>query len=87
LVGSDTGTRYRILRGTTMNIAELAANGRVTRRWCFAPEGALATGDVMLGRQYLAIMTGLSRVSKLRITLTPELRDIRNQTMLFVFGL
>jgi glucose dehydrogenase len=39
------------------------------------------------GRQYLAIMTGLSRVSKLRITLTPELRDIRNQTMLFVFGL
>jgi len=87
LVGSDTGTRYRILRGTTMNIAEFAANGRVTRRWCFAPEGALATGDVMLGRQYLAIMTGLSRVSKLRITLTPELRDIRNQTMLFVFGL
>ena len=70
-----------------MNIAEFAANGRVTRRWCFAPEGALATGDVMLGRQYLAIMTGLSRVSKLRITLTPELRDIRNQTMLFVFGL
>ena len=39
------------------------------------------------GRQYLAIMTGLSRVSKLRITLTPELRDIRNQTMLFVFGM
>jgi alcohol dehydrogenase (cytochrome c) len=39
------------------------------------------------GRQYLAIMTGLSRVSKLRVTLTPELRDIRNQTMLFVFGL
>jgi alcohol dehydrogenase (cytochrome c) len=39
------------------------------------------------GRQYFAIMTGLSRVSKLRITLTPELRDIRNQTMLFVFGL
>jgi alcohol dehydrogenase (cytochrome c) len=39
------------------------------------------------GRQYLAIMSGLSLVSKLRITLTPELRDIRNQTMLFVFAL
>ena len=51
LVGSDTGTRYRILRGTTMNIAEFAANGRVTRRWCFAPEGALATGDVMLAQK------------------------------------
>jgi hypothetical protein len=27
------------------------------------------------------------RVSKGRITLTPELRDMRDQTMLFVFGL
>jgi hypothetical protein len=51
VVGSDTGTRYRILRGTIMNIVELAANGRVTRRWCFAPEGALATGDVMLAQK------------------------------------
>jgi hypothetical protein len=51
VVGSDTGTRYRIRRGTTMNIEELTANGRVTRRWCFAPEGALATGDVMLAQK------------------------------------
>jgi alcohol dehydrogenase (cytochrome c) len=48
-----------------------------------APPMTFETG----GRQYVAIMTGLSRVSKLRITLTPELREIRNQTMLFVFGL
>ena len=34
-----------------MNIVELAANGRVNRRWCFAPEGALATGDVMLAQK------------------------------------
>jgi alcohol dehydrogenase (cytochrome c) len=39
------------------------------------------------GRQYVAILSGLSRVSKNRLTLTPELRDMRNQTMLFVFGL
>jgi alcohol dehydrogenase (cytochrome c) len=39
------------------------------------------------GRQYITVMTGLSGVSKGRITLTPELRDMRNQTMLFVFGL
>ena len=51
VVGSDTGARYRILRGTTMNIVELAANGRVKRRWCFAPEGALAIGDVMLAQK------------------------------------
>jgi hypothetical protein len=49
--GCDTGTRYRILRGKIMNIVELAANGRVNRRWCFAPQGALATGDVMLAQK------------------------------------
>lgn len=51
VVGSDTGTRYLILRGTTMNIVERAADGYVRRRWCFAPEGALATGDVMLAQK------------------------------------
>jgi hypothetical protein len=51
VVGSDTGTRYRIRRGTTMNIEELAAEGYVTRRWCFAPEGAFAAGDVMLAQK------------------------------------
>jgi PQQ-dependent dehydrogenase (methanol/ethanol family) len=39
------------------------------------------------GKQYVAILTGLSRQSKARLNLTPELREIRNQTMLFVFGL
>ena len=51
VVGSDTGTRYRIRRGTTMNIEELASEGYVTRRWCFAPEGAFAAGDVMLAQK------------------------------------
>jgi alcohol dehydrogenase (cytochrome c) len=39
------------------------------------------------GRQYVAILSGLSRQSKGRLVLTPELRDMRQQTMLFVFGL
>jgi alcohol dehydrogenase (cytochrome c) len=39
------------------------------------------------GRQYVAIMSGLSRISKGRLVLTPDLREMRNQTMLFVFGL
>jgi alcohol dehydrogenase (cytochrome c) len=39
------------------------------------------------GNQYVAIMSGLSLISKGRLTLTPELREMRNQTMLFVFGL
>jgi alcohol dehydrogenase (cytochrome c) len=39
------------------------------------------------GKEYVAILSGLSRQSKGRLVLTPELREIRNQTMLFVFGL
>jgi alcohol dehydrogenase (cytochrome c) len=39
------------------------------------------------GKQYVAILTGLSRVSKTRHVFTPELREMRHQTMLFVFGL
>jgi hypothetical protein len=32
-------------------------------------------------------LTGLSLASKARLVLTPELREMRHQTMLFVFGL
>ena len=39
------------------------------------------------GKQYVVILTGLSRASKARLVLTPELREMRHQTMLFVFGL
>src|SRR5262245_43933683 len=39
------------------------------------------------GKQYIAILSGLSAISKARHAFTPELREQRNQTMLFVFGL
>jgi alcohol dehydrogenase (cytochrome c) len=39
------------------------------------------------GKQYIAILSGLSPISKRRHMYTPELREMRNQTMLFVFGL
>jgi alcohol dehydrogenase (cytochrome c) len=39
------------------------------------------------GKQYIAILSGISNISKGRLALIPELRDQRNQTMLFVFGL
>jgi hypothetical protein len=39
------------------------------------------------GKQYVAILTGLSRVTRATLVNTPELREMRNQTMLFVFGL
>jgi alcohol dehydrogenase (cytochrome c) len=39
------------------------------------------------GKQYVAILTGLARVAKTTLVNTPELREMRSQTMLFVFGL
>jgi alcohol dehydrogenase (cytochrome c) len=38
------------------------------------------------GKQYVAILSGLSRIAIGRHVFTPELREMRNQTMLFVFG-
>ena len=39
------------------------------------------------GKQYVAILSGISAITKTKHVLTPELREMRNQTMLFVFGL
>jgi alcohol dehydrogenase (cytochrome c) len=39
------------------------------------------------GRQYVAVTSGASISSRARLINTPELKDIRNVTMLYVFGL
>lgn len=39
------------------------------------------------GKQYVAILSGLSKIAQRRHDFTPELKYQRNQTMLFVFGL
>jgi hypothetical protein len=51
VVGSDTGRRYRLTRGTVMNIHELDPSGHTVTQWCFAPDGKLATGDVLLAQK------------------------------------
>jgi alcohol dehydrogenase (cytochrome c) len=39
------------------------------------------------GKQYVAILAGLSPIARSKHQLIPELKEQRNQTMLFVFGL
>ena len=41
VIGSDTGTRFRIDHGTQTNIEELGSNGRLVCKWCFGPDGNL----------------------------------------------
>jgi hypothetical protein len=51
VIGGETGTRYRITPGTAMNIRQLDSVGHTIAEWCFAPEGKLATGDVLLAQK------------------------------------
>ncbi len=52
VTGGQTGTRYRIRRGPSMNIDEIDAAGRPVAGLCFYPKGYLRTGDVMLGQKF-----------------------------------
>ena len=51
VIGSDTGTRYRIHHGTQTNIEELGITGHQVCKWCFVPDGDLVAGDVMLAQK------------------------------------
>ncbi len=51
VIGSNTGRRYRLTRGKVMNIHELDARGDTIAQWCFAPEGRLAAGDILLAQK------------------------------------
>ncbi len=51
VVGSDTGTNYRIHHGNQTNIEELSNTGQHVCKWCFVPDGDLVAGDVMLAQK------------------------------------
>jgi hypothetical protein len=61
VIGSDTGTRYRIRHGHMINIDQLDSAGNKVCAWCFVPEGNLAAGDCMLA-QKIALETFESRI-------------------------
>ena len=51
VIGCDTGTRYRITLRAVMNVHQLDPAGRTVAQWCFAPQGCLAPGDVLLAQK------------------------------------
>ena len=51
VVGGNTGKRYRIKYGFQLNVALLDNRGRTKAVLCFAPEGNLPVGDVMLAQK------------------------------------
>jgi hypothetical protein len=60
VVGCDSGKRYRIHHGTSMNVHEMDDAGYSKSGWCFVPNRRLAAGDVMLA-QKIALETSEKR--------------------------
>jgi len=48
VIGGQSGKRYRIRYGTSMNICEIDSRGRTIEGLCFAPNEILVAADVML---------------------------------------
>ena len=51
MIGSDSGIRYRIHAGASVNVCEIDERGRLQVGLCFMPIGALPIGDVMLAQK------------------------------------
>jgi hypothetical protein len=51
VIGCDSGKRYRIHHGTSMNVQEIDDAGRPRVGWCFMPNTCLVAGDVMLAQK------------------------------------
>jgi hypothetical protein len=51
VTGCDSGIRYRIRHGTSMNINEIDHAGHPGACWCFVPDTSLVAGDVMLAQK------------------------------------
>src|ERR1700736_1587366 len=51
VTGCHSGKRYRVSRGTSMNIHELDGAGCPCVGWCFVPKGHLVAGDIMLAQK------------------------------------
>jgi hypothetical protein len=51
VTGCDSGKRYRIRHGTSMNVYEIDQAGFPRIGWCFVPNASLVAGDVMLAQK------------------------------------
>lgn len=51
VVGGESGARYRIHVGASMNVCRLDERGRPSMGLCFLPVGNLEMGDVMLAQK------------------------------------
>jgi hypothetical protein len=75
VIGSDTGKRYRIHYGSSMNVEELDDLGRPRICYCFVTDISLAPGDVVLA-QKIALETDERAVLAIANKFTPSRRSL-----------
>lgn len=75
VIGCDSGKRYRIQQGTSMNIHEIDGAGHPRVGWCFVPNGYLVAGDVMLA-QKIAMETDERGALTVAKQFTPTQRNV-----------
>jgi hypothetical protein len=51
VIGGDSGKRYQIRSGATMNVVEFDATGKMGATLCFYPSGDLPRSDIMLAQK------------------------------------
>jgi hypothetical protein len=73
VVGCDSGKRYRIHYGSSMNVEELDDFGRPRICYCFVTDAPLASGDVVLA-QKIALETGERAALAVANKFTPKKR-------------
>lgn len=73
VIGCDSGKRYRIHYGSSMNVEELDDFGRPRICYCFVTDATLAPGDVMLA-QKIALETGECAALAVANKFTPKRR-------------
>jgi len=51
VIGGVSGKKYRIHFGISANVHEIGEDGVAKMGWCFAPNGYLVPGDIMLAQK------------------------------------
>ncbi len=75
VIGCDTGQKYRIHYGSSMNVEELDKFGQPRICYCFVTDAPLAPGDVVLA-QKIALETGEYAALAVANKFTPKRRPV-----------
>jgi len=75
VIGCDTGKKYRIHYGSSMNVEELDKFGQPRICYCFVTDAPLAPGDVVLA-QKIALETGEYAALAVANKFTPKRRPV-----------